>query len=1014
MGNLLQPEARDTLNTFTFDNCSFVNNSAIWGGGMSLYGTSVSCRINCAKHKTQFIFNRSTWSGNNGTVGAALATLLSDQNDVQIGPEMPYSIGFKDCSFSSNRVVKFREEAISIGEGTLFSDQVRLVFQGDTSFRNNTNTALSLDGSTVEIFDKVNFSNNKGYRGGAVAMRGLSRMIFQNNSELIFYNNSCEHKGGALYIESAGSPLIDFNATGVNVHECFFGYTKEKVDYKNWKTSVIFQGNRAADDGKANSVYATTLKNCRRPGESRQDNNVLKWKFIQFKFLNGTVTSRDSEVATDAIDMNYEPNDWEVAPGQAFNATVNLIDEIGNSVVGIVDVDINSPENSSPVNLDTISSLFLTDGQISHLRLAGKPGSLFTVSLRYVGRQVLVNTIPDIKMRSCHEGFHPAGSTCACMDSLDEGVARCDSDGKTVYLMQGYWAGNVDGKFVTHHCPADYCNVTKSVIPGEYRYFSGHVCKGDRDQNSVLCGACKPGYSILFGNEHCSSCSDWQLFLIIGYVLGLIAVTLIVLVLNPNLSSGHLGACLYSYQMMKILTPEGFNFDPFIEFLVGLSKLQIHIADGICFKSGLNNADKLFITAIFAVVELLILLFLTRCKKVTRTWEKLVEKIYGKFQESERSPRLCKNFSKNSLKSFKDRVKNGYAYAYLTIVVLCYVDITDVSLQLLHPAKVGGRRVLFADGNMEFFVNGYHIAYGSLAILLLVFVGLFPVILFLYPGPNPHIKTLRDGFKTRRHCFLSYYLVCRAVLLVIRTYAPAGPLKSALLQFFCIAFLFFIAVLRPYREEDQAAEGLRTTGGGGNDDDEAQGVAKQGGDGATEAQGEENQVENREAEPLRLANRAARGNGLQGQRETGTETTVQKRWNNESDVVILTALSAIAVLSSPIGGDVSQSTRDACTVLVDILAYVPLVMAVRPYCCKLLHFSACCTSKVNRVLQLGGEINEEDLHVTEQTPLLGVAEQLDESIKLDIPNYGRAHHTAADRQSARNDRNNTVQGSVIA
>ena len=129
-------------------------------------------------------------------------------------------------------------------------------------------------------------------------------------------------------------------------------------------------------------------------------------------------------------------------------------------------------------------------------------------------------------------------------------------------------------------------------------------------------------------------------------------------------------------------------------------------------------------------------------------------------------------------------------------------------------------------------------------------------------------------------------------------------------------------------------------------------------------------------------------------------------------MVILTALSAIAVLSSPIGGDVSQSTRDACTVLVDILAYVPLVMAVRPYCCKLLHFSACCTSKDNRVLQLGGEINE-DLHVTEQTPLLGVAEQLDESIKLDIPNYGRAHHTAADRQSARNDRNNTVQGSVI-
>ena len=51
MGNLLQRGSSDPLNTFTFDNCTFVNNWAIWGGGMSLYGTSVLCRINCAKQR---------------------------------------------------------------------------------------------------------------------------------------------------------------------------------------------------------------------------------------------------------------------------------------------------------------------------------------------------------------------------------------------------------------------------------------------------------------------------------------------------------------------------------------------------------------------------------------------------------------------------------------------------------------------------------------------------------------------------------------------------------------------------------------------------------------------------------------------------------------------------------------------------------------------------------------------------------------------------------------------------
>ena len=960
MGNLIERGASDPRNTFTFENCSFVNNSAIWGGGMSLYGTSVLCRINCARHKTQFFFYRSTWYRNNGTVGAALATMLANQNDVQIGPEMPYSISFKDCLFSSSQVVKLNKGTI-IGEGALFSDQVLLIFQGSASFSNNTNTALSLDGSTVEIFGKMNFTNNKGYRGGAVAMRGLSRVIFQKNSELIFYNNSCDNKGGALYIESAGSPLVDFNATGVNTHDCFFGYTDEKVDFNNWKTSVIFQGNRAVDDGKGNSVYATTLRYCRRPGEPRQHNKVLMWKIIQFKTLDGKVASRDSEVATDAIDMNYEPNDWEVAPGETFNATVKLIDEIGNSVVGIVDVDINFP-----VKLDTISSLCLTDGHISNIRLAGKPGSFFTVSLRYIGRQVLVDAIPDIEMQRCHEGFVPDGSSCVCMDSLDEGVARCDPDGKTVYLKQGYWAGKVDGKFVTHRCPAHYCNFTESFIPGVYQYFSGHVCKGDRDQNSVLCGACKPGYSMLIGNEKCSNrCTNRWLLMIIVYVLALLIMTSLVLLVNPNLSSGHLNACLYSYQIMKILTPDRFNYDPFIEFLAGLSNLRIYIEDGICFASGLNNADKLIIMAGFALVEIVILMPFAILFSL---WRRALQESNDRLQQSQCCPGTCRNISlrwlNNLWELFNERVETGFAYAYWTIAVLCYVNITHVSLQLLHVTEVGGRKVLFVDGNMEFFVNGHLYGYGCVAIVLLIIVLCVPFFLIRYRS-NPQIETLRACFKPGHDWFLFYYLLCRFVLLLISTFVQAGPLKSALLQFWCIVFLLVIAVARPYREGDQggdapnkaqragnpAAEAHRTTGGGSSDGDEAQGIANQGGNGAAEAQREENQ--------------AAPENGLQDQRVAGTQTATQNRWINESDVVILTALSGIAILSSPIGGDVSQTTRFILKVFVDILAYVPLVMAVRPYRYKLLSFASCCKRRYTHVSQTGSHETVEELHLDE-------------------------------------------------
>lgn len=1038
VGNLRQGGAGDPLNTFTFDNsCSIVNNSAIWGGGMSLYGTSVLCKVNCDEHKNRFIFNRCTWLDNEGTVGAALAVMLANQNDVLTGPEMPYSISFKDCTFSRNQVNKL-DEGVMIGEGALFSDQVRLIFQGSTLFKENTNTALSLDGSTMEIFNEVEFIYNHGYQGGAMAMRGLSKIIFQKNSKLFFYKNSCEHKGGALYIEAAGSPLVDFNATGVDTHECFFGYTDNKADFEKWKTSVIFQGNMAVDDGKGNSVYATTLKNCRGPGESRRNNTVLLWHFVQFKTLDGKVASRKSEVATDAIDMTYEPTDWEVAPSEVFNATVKLIDEVGNSVTGIVDVDINCPENPPPVKLDTTSSLFLTNGTISNLRLTGKPGSVFTVSLRYVGRQVLVDNLPKTTLQHCHAGFVPDDSRCVCNNSSDEGVAWCDPDGKTIYLKQGYWAGKVDGKFVTSPCPDEYCNFTMSIFPEVYPYVTGDkVCKSDRNQTSVLCGTCKQGYSVLFGNENCSSsCSNWWLLMNIAYVFALFIVSCFVLLFNPNLASGHLNVCLYSYQILKILTPEGFKYDPFIEFLAALSNLRIQLGRGICFAADLNNADKLIIMAIYPFVEVGVLQILAWLNSI---WRRALERLYNKLRQNEFCPDNCgcrnafSTWLNSCWEAFNERVENGFGYAYCTIAVLCYVDITHISLQLLHPVKVGERTVLFADGEMEFFGSSWHIVYGSIAIVLMVFVICFPIILVFYTGSNPHLVALRAYYKTGRHSFVAYYLGCRVALLVISTYMPAGPLKSALLQFFCVLFLFIIAVSRPYQEEANQ---------GGN---EPQEVRRQGGN----QEGEDQQVAYRSGnQPQELERVAAqaqqesiqdpRGNDAQ---RVAAGQTVENRWINESDVTVLTALCAIAVLSSPIGDNVYQSTGYGLMVFVRILAYVPLVMAVLPYAVRA--FQAWRQRRVNHVpeQQAEGVLNEPDAQriertpphgehgapnepvADERTPLLADAQQqsvlnepdpkLNPHIPLaEVPNHESMFYTAPEILGVESDRYSTARESV--
>ena len=445
--------------------------------------------------------------------------------------------------------------------------------------------------------------------------------------------------------------------------------------------------------------------------------------------------------------------------------------------------------------------------------------------------------------------------------------------------------------------------------------------------------------------------------MIIPYLIALFTLTCLVLLVNPNLSSGHLNACLYSYQIMKILTPQGFTFDPFIEFLVALCNLRIQIAHGICFASGLNNADKLIIMAAVPVVEIFVFMLLTI---LFPYWRRALQRLYDRLQLSECCPGTCRNafmrWLNNCWVSINERGENGFTYAFCTIAVLCYVDITHVSLQLLHPAKVGERTVLFADGNMEFFANGRHILYGSIAIVLVLVVFCVPVIFICYTGSNRHLEPLRACYKTGRHPFVAFYLGCRVLLLVISTYVADDPLKRALLQFWCFLFLFTIAVARPYREN-------------------------------------------------------ARGNEAENQGEAADEN-VQNRWINESDLVILTTLGAIVVLSSSIG-DVSKNIRNGLTVCVKILAYAPLVMAILPY--ALRAFTALRNTRNAQVPEPENGPSEPDGGLTERSPLLSSVQQqgifdADSEGRGPLTGDTRHHHVPAEPDIRLNPRIQVLQG----
>lgn len=559
VGNMLAPGASLPKNEVRFMKTRFINNLGRWGGGVSLYGTSIFC--NC-KHefnsRSIFSFHSCRWLNNVATVGAAIGAFLFNQNEDDIGPEVPFHAEFKQCEVKHNHVL-IKEPNVRIGEGTIYSAGVSIVFRGRSVIADNDFTALALDRATLELHDHAEFVNNKGFRGGAVAMYGHSKIALMKNSTLLFKDNSCVDKGGAMFIQSPGSPQVSYNATAKDPKNCFFTYEDTEMDFNDWNTQIIFQDNQAPKESSGHSVFASTLQWCRTVGETRVKNSVLHWKFIEYITTLGVVNTTDglqfnrtrNEIATEPVNIIYEANDWDVSPSQLFNPTVKLLDEKDNSVPGVVNVLV---ENSSAVRLHTSSSLFLADGHVSRLRLGGEVGRNFSVVLQHVGRQFLQKKIHVASgLKQCNPGFHLRNGSCVCEDQ-SEGVSRCDRNGKTVFLKDGFWAGMVNGVFTTHLCPPNFCNCPKSQEPlaatDECTYIADKMCAGNRDPGSILCGKCKSGFSVVIGDTACFECSKYRYLIWVPIWLAInFGLVMLTMVFDIDAFTGSLNACLYSYQV---------------------------------------------------------------------------------------------------------------------------------------------------------------------------------------------------------------------------------------------------------------------------------------------------------------------------------------------------------------------------------------------------------------------------------------------------------------------------------
>ena len=141
----------------------------------------------------------------------------------------------------------------------------------DCNFTGNRGTPIVAISSHFTISGTLNFVNNTGYEGGALAFYDDSFMSVHNNTHILFAGNYAQRVGGAIFVKSCRKFVGFFSKI-----LCFFRLpdVKQSLTYLNLQENLrllditlLFVNNKARDGGDA--IYGGMLHQCVPTQQSR-------------------------------------------------------------------------------------------------------------------------------------------------------------------------------------------------------------------------------------------------------------------------------------------------------------------------------------------------------------------------------------------------------------------------------------------------------------------------------------------------------------------------------------------------------------------------------------------------------------------------------------------------------------------------------------------------------------------------------------------------------------------------
>jgi len=844
-----------SYNHVSFSQSTFTFNKAYWGGGIAYLlgneqqplGTNLLCFLNCY------------WYGNLAKFGAAIDLYRS------LSTEVAQAVVLENCSFINNSAFyNLQADQFELqGAGVVYATSFIITFKGFVAFTRNNGSALVLFTSHVHISDgcNVTFTQNKGWRGGALSLLASSWIKVGENAIVVFDKNNADEVGGAVYVELISEHKV------VSQWNCFIQFIKPNVPPDDWTAKIQFQWNHAFFGGHA--IFATTLHSCVwRKNSTHFDKDDIKnafhWKSFEFDGKPGTYTfSKEKEIATAANNLTAYQRTVMVSPGEKYPLPFEHIDDEGHNAKTIF--FIQSDDTTGSVDNQ---SIYIYD---DIMQVYGKPNTTFNITVTNLGPIPSTVTL-NVTFEHCPPGYiayvkekYDNTTSCKCANGLPDkssdgipGISECDYISYRAYITRYYWGGihEPSGNFVTADCPQDYCTFEKSkysaLLPRKRSDLDLFQCQ-KQHRTGTICGECMEGYSIS-SQSNCVQCKHGTLkglglFLLYECLPTILFISFI-LILNLNITSGYWNSLIFYFQIVETLnlySLQSINeYSGTIQILIKIHKYAFGIwnleyySPDVCYINKLRNVLGLYLLKFFTVVIAIlvvgaaVLINKLRCPSYGHNFHQNIEEnVEGGF-----GSQFKKQYNKiiEKLKRFKlfGERKAELIHGIATVLVLSYTKIALLSMKFFIPGKIYSSHNKVVEtrvhhvGTMKYF-HGIHLYYVIIPMILLPFSAVIPFYLILkailmfinskgeykwckkcdealycccskrkQDKFNQFLNEFYGSFEKDCRFYAGMFFVYRLALYATFAFTPSLMIQYCVQQCLFGAFLFMHSIFQPY------------------------------------------------------------------------------------------------------------------------------------------------------------------------------------------------------------------------